>query len=206
MTDKPATTGKHGGNISCLIREKCSQVFFVYAGGLGMIDGMGPTTFLQKSGLSNRNVAFLRDPKVKYFDEGISDEIVDLEGVIDWHAKFLAENPHITDVYCVGNSFGGWAALFFGYILAVKKVFAFAPAGHWGRDMLADLMKDSNGVTEYEIMYSTEIADDKRFAETYDGYPNVKLFVNNKYDHLLMRGLLLDNALPGILPPFKAAE
>lgn len=206
MTDKPATTGDHGGNISCLIREKCSQVFFVYAGGLGMIDGMGPTTFLQKSGLSRRNVAFLRDPSVRYFEEGVSETINDLEGVLDWHQDFLDENPHITDVYCVGNSFGGWAAMFFGYMLGVKKVFAFAPAGHWGRDMLADLMQESNGVTEYEIHYPDDVVDDKRFAETFAGYPDTTLVVNNNYDHLLMRGLLMDNLLPDILPPFKGLD
>ena len=204
-TPAPAK-GKHDGNIACLTRPACSQLFFVYAGAQGMLEGMGPMTFLQKSGISDRNVAFIRDPHACFFDKGVSAEIPTLDALIDWHQAHIAAHPHVTEVYCVGNSFGGWAALFFGYMLAVKKVWALAPGGEWGRTLLMDLMDDSNGVTDYDIHYSHQLAEDKLFAESLRNYPGVRMIHNEEHGHLMIRGLLQNGDLPKLFPPFQAAK
>jgi len=206
LSDKTVSANNHGGNIACLTRENCSQIFFVYAGGAGMVEGMGPMAFLQKSGISDRNFAFVRDPHLVYFDKGVSDEIADLDAVIDWHHAHLAANPHVTEVYCLGNSFGGWAALFFGYMLAAKKVWSLAPAGSWGLDLLKDLMDESNGVTQYDIYYSVDEPKDKRFAEALQNYPGVTLIRRDEHGHLMIRGLLKSGELPTLFPPFKTAD
>lgn len=195
----------HGGNIACLTRDNCSQLFFVYAGGLGMVEGMGPMAFLQQSGISDRNVAFVRDPNTHYFSKGVSDELPDLDAVLDWHQSHLDANPHIDEVYCVGNSFGGWSALFFGYMLGVKKVWALAPAGTWGLKLLLDMMDDSNGVTEYDIFYSEEEERDKRFAQALKEYPGVQLHERNNHGHMMIRGMMQSGELPNLFPPLKGA-
>lgn len=206
MNERSAPQGDdHGGNISRLTRKNCSQLFFVYGALMGKIEGMTPMSFLQKSGLFDRNVTFVRDPHSVYFDKGVSDQIPTLDAVLDWHKDHLAANPHVKEVYCLGNSFGGWAALFFGYMLGVDKVWALAPAGVWGRKLLVDLMAEGNGTTEYDIHYSGEIKKDRVFAESLDNYPGVRLVRKDEHGHLQMNGLLQSGELPRLLPPFKPA-
>lgn len=198
-------SNNHGGNIACLNRENCAQLFFVYAGGLGMVEGMGPMAFLQQSGISDRNVAFVRDPNTHYFSKGVSDELPDLDAVLDWHQSHIDANPHIDEVYCVGNSFGGWSAMFFGYMLGVKKVWALSPAGTWGLKVLRDLMDEPNGVTEYDVFYSETEARDKRFAEAVGEFSGVTLHQRNDHGHMMIRGMMQTGELTGLFPALKSA-
>jgi hypothetical protein len=193
-----------GGNIVSLTRANCAQLFFVYAGGLGQVEGMNQMTFLQRSGLLRRNVTFVRDPEVQFFDKGVSPDIPNLEAVLDWHEAYVKSLPHVTEVYCLGNSFGGWSAMFFGYMLAAKKVFSLAPSGVWGQKMLRELMMDHNGVTEYDIYYSPDHEKDKAFAEFFDGCPGTTLQARN-HGHLMLRGLLNSGEMQEMLPPFIEA-
>ncbi len=194
-----------GGNISTLVRPNSAQLFFVYAGGLGQIEGMNQMTFLQRSGLLRRNVVLVRDPNLKFYTEGVSDEISDLDQMIDWHQAYIESLPHVTEVYCMGNSFGGWSALFFGYMLAVRKVVALAPAGPWGLEMLHELMSDPNGVTEYDIFYDTSVEEDVVFAKTFDDIEEATLH-ERPHGHLMLRGMLNTGELVEILPDAVAAE
>ena len=193
----------HGGNIACLTRKRCSQLFFVYSGMKGAMEGLSPMTFLQRSGISDRNVACLRDPNGCLYEKGISDEIPSLEAVLNWHEAHIAANPHVTEIYAVGNSHGGWAALFFGYMLGFKKVWALAPGGPRGRDLLTNLMDRENGVTEYDILYSREIEADRDFAESLAGYPGVNLIRHEGHGHLMINGLIQDGLLAGLFPAHK---
>jgi hypothetical protein len=196
----------HDGNIAVLNRENCAQLFFVYAGGMGVYEGMGPMQFVQKSGIANRNLVFIRDPKLMYFDEGVSEEIPTMDAMLDWQQSHIASLPHVREVYCLGNSFGGWAALFFGYMLGVKKVWSLAPAGGWGRKILMDLMEEDNGVTDYEIYYSQQVAKDKRFAESLAGYPRVKLVHREEHGHQQINGLLSTGEFQAMMPEFRGVE
>lgn len=200
------TDNNHNGNIAVLTRKNCCQAFFVYAGARGRMEGMGPMEFLQKGGISDRNIVFIRDPNVNFFHEGVSEEAPNLDAVIDWHRDFLAENPHITETYAVGNSFGGWAAMFFGYMLGMTRVWAMAPAGPWGRDLLVDLMADPNGATTYEIYYSGQIDADREFAEALVDTPDVELVQLDEHGHLMVSGLIQNGQLPTLFPPFRDAE
>lgn len=206
MTDLSNPSAASGGNIVCLNRKTCSQLFFVYAGAHGAIEGMGPMTFLQKSGIADRNIVFVRDPHRCFFDKGVSDEIPTLDALLDWHQDYIDANPHVTEIYTVGNSFGGWAALFFGYMLAVRKSWALAPGGEWGRKLLVDMMDVSNGTTEYEIYYSRQFPEDQLFAESLQNYPNVRLNHIYEHGHMMITGLLESGELVNLFPPFKPVE
>ena len=196
----------HDGNIAVLTRKNCRQMFFVYAGGLGMVEGMGPMDFLRKSGLSDRNVVFVRDPHTRYFQFGVSEELKNLDDVVEWHRAHIEAQTHVDEIYCVGNSFGGWAALLFGHLFAAKKVWALAPAGIWGRDLLVDLMAEHNGTTEYDLYYSPEIEKDRLFAEALEDIPGVNTTQNTDHGHLIIRGMLRTGELPQLFPPFRASE
>lgn len=204
-----------GGNIVNLQRPDCSQLFIVYAAALSRVmqEGMNQMTFLRRSGLMGRNVTFIRDPStqiasggsvdVSYYENGLSPDLPDLDTVLDWQKAYIESLPHVTEVYAIGNSFGGWSAMFFGYMLAVNKVFALAPAGPWGRLLLKDLLLDRNGVTEYDIWYSREVEEDRIFAETFEGYPDTTLITRDEYGHSMMRMLLETGEMAQMIPPFR---
>lgn len=203
-----------GGNIVTLQRQECSQLFFVYAGAKGFMEGLDPMAFMRHTGLMKRNVVLVRDVEsvltpqgiqVSYFENGISPDLPNLEAVLDWQSAYVKSLPHVSEVYTIGNSFGGWSAMFFGYMLAVTRVFALAPAGVWGRDLLRDLMVDHNGVTQYDIYYSRDIAKDKDFAEAFDGYPNTQLIVRDEHGHQMLNGLLNSGELIDIVPEYRRA-
>lgn len=194
-----------GGNIVSLERTNCSQLFFVFAGGLGHVEGMNQMTFLQRTNLLRRNVTFFRDPGTEFYQNGVSPDLPDPEAMMDWMQAHIDSLPHVDEVYCIGNSFGGWSALFFGYMLAVRKVFALAPAGSWGLELLKELMSDDNGVTEYDIYYSREQPKDKVFAESFEGYPRTRLFTRDEHGHQMLRGLLFSGEIHEILPEFREA-
>lgn len=206
-----------GGNIVNLKRPECSQLFFVYAAALSRVmDGeMNQMTFLRRSGLMGRNVTFIRDPDTviedggiytKYYENGLSAELNDMDSVIDWQKAYIESLPYVTEVYAVGNSFGGWSAMFFAYMLAMKKAFALAPAGDWGRDLLKELLKDPNGVSEYDVYYSRDIAEDCEYAESFIGYPSVNLITRDDHGHQMMRVLMETGELAQMMPEYKGSE
>lgn len=203
------------GNIVTLERPDCAQLFIVYAAALSRImQGMNQMSFLRRSGLLRRNVIFIRDPETVvqgenvhsgYYEKGISPDLPDLDSVLDWQRAYIDSQSHVTEVYSLGNSFGGWSAMFFGYMLAVDKVYALAPAGLWGKELLRELMRDANGVTEYDIYYSREVEKDRDFAETFAGYPSTTLHTRDEYGHSMMRMMLDSGEIMEMIPPFRAA-
>lgn len=204
-----------GGNIVNLQRPDCSQLFFIYAGAAGRMEGLDPMAFLRRTGLMQRNVTLVRDTEsvvtpegihVSYYENGVSPDLPDLDSLIDWHKAYIESMPHVTEVYTLGNSFGGWSAMFFGYMLAVTKVFALAPAGPWGCDLLKDLMVDSNGVTDYDLYYSREQEADRIFAETFEGYPQTRLITRDEHGHQMLKGLLNSGELVEILPEYRGVD
>ncbi|MGQ0611492.1 MAG: hypothetical protein ACT4N9_10365, partial [Paracoccaceae bacterium] len=106
---------------------------------------------------------------------------------------------------CSMGADGGQGALFFGYMMAVDKVWSMAPAGAWGRDLLVDLMADSNGKTIYDIYYSPQVERDKIFAESLQNAPGVSLVQIEEHGHLIMSELMRTGVLPKLFPPIKAA-
>ncbi len=205
-----------GGNIVNLQRADCAQLFFVYAAALSQkwVAGMNQITFLRRSGLMGRNVTFIRDPETvvqgrtvqtRIYENGISPDLPDMDAVIDWQKEYAASLPHVKEVYAVGNSFGGWSALLFGYILGMNKVFALAPGGKWGLPLLKGLLAEDNGVTDFDIYYAPEVEDDRVFAETFDGFPRTRLIPCEGYGHNVMRKMLQTDELARLMPEFVSA-
>jgi hypothetical protein len=132
-------------NIVAIKHEECSQLFFLYSGLQRTIGGMRALGFLKKSGLENRNVVMLIDPHKAGFRRGISDELQTLDDLVGWQREYLERQSHIKDVYCIGVSAGGYAAIYSGYHLKAQSVWAFAarsPAPeYWGQDPEA-LLRD----------------------------------------------------------------
>jgi hypothetical protein len=125
-------------NIVAIKHEQCSQLFFLYSGLQRTIGGMRALGFLKKSGLEDRNVVMLIDPHKAGFRKGISDELQDMDDLVRWQREYRERQAHIKEVYCIGVSAGGYAAIYSGYHLKAQKVWSFAarsPAPqYWGED------------------------------------------------------------------------
>jgi len=188
---------------SILRREKSAQLFFVYPGKRRQVAGLHPL-FLLRSGLGDRNIAVVRDPKSRQFEDGIDETLPTFESVIDWHKRFAASLDHVREIYGVGSSSGGFSSLMFGHLLGVRAVYAFGPRGKGRASKLRRLLATWNGVTEYHIHYSDRDAEDKDFAEGLAHLPHVTLHPADPakgYDHLIMSQMAERGELKTVFPP-----
>jgi hypothetical protein len=112
-------------NIITITRTDCSQLFFIYTGLRLRVGGVPALDFLKKSGLANRNIVLARDPHKAGFRLGISESIPDLHSLVDWQAEVRHELSHVSQVYCIGNSAGGLAAIVAGHQLEAATVWSF---------------------------------------------------------------------------------
>lgn len=189
---------------SILARPGSAQLFFVYPGLRRAVAGMNPM-FLLRAGLGDRNLAFVRDPKAKFFEEGIDDEqLPSFESVVQWHKDHIDSIDGLKEVYTTGNSGGGYASLMFGHHLKVKTVYSFCPRGPRRGPQLRELLSNWNGVTEYHVYYSPLEHWDKVFAEALDGLPHLTLHASDPKhndDHRIMSQMANRGELNDIYPP-----
>jgi hypothetical protein len=154
-------------NVVAIKNERCSQLFFIYSGLLRTVGGMRALGFIKNAVLWNRNVVMIVDPHKAGFRKGISAELPDLDALTLWQRDFAQRLPHVKDVYCVGVSAGSFPAMYAGYHLKAKGVWAFgarSPAPqYWGRDpdeVLAEQpnrKRDPNGDLLAQCMLDEEI-------------------------------------------------
>lgn len=195
------------GAVSTFRRRKCAQLFFVFPGARRAATGHNPL-YLLLHGLGNRNLAFIRDAGTDFFDNGISDELPTLDSVVEWQLDHITRLDGVQDVYCLGTSSGGYAAIMFGHVLGANEVFAIAPTGPKRVAILRDLLTDWNGITDYHIYYSPTVEMDRRFAETLAECPHVILHPSSHPmdNHMLMRQMANRGDLEAIFPPFLGVE
>lgn len=188
---------------SILRRPESAQLFFVYPGKRRAIAGVNPM-FLLRAGLGDRNIAFVRDPSARAFEQGIDETLPTFESVVDWHKAHINSLDGLREVYTVGNSGGGYASLMFGHLLGVKAVYAFCPRGPNRGPKLRRLLSEWNGVTEYHVYYSELDYWDKDFAERLSHLPHLALHPSDpkhRDDHSIMGQMARRGDLSAVFPP-----
>jgi adenylylsulfate kinase len=198
-------------NVTVRLRERCGQLFFIYAGISGM-PGMNGLRFLQESGLADRNLLMIRDPYNDDFMRGVGEGIHDIEALLDWHLQWKRRLAHAREVYCIGNSMGGYAAVLFAYLLGAKTAWAFGLRPVGGAPMMQELQRllDSDeGGTTYNLYYGTQDDDDRRFAEQLGDCAGVRLHpleaLPRYKRHRVMAALADNGDLREVFPPFRPA-
>ena len=103
-----------------------SQKIFLFFGGIVGSIGMPPFEFYQASQILEYSKIFLRDVNQAWYQRGLPT-IGDNPYAIGEYLKKKIVESGASDVYFVGNSMGGFAALLFCSMLQGGKVIAFAP-------------------------------------------------------------------------------
>lgn len=193
---------------SVLSRPKSAQLFFVYPGLRRALSGKNPM-FLLNAGLAGRNLAFLRDPLVQFFEAGLDETYPSFDALLDWHRRYADSLPGLTEIYCIGNSSGGFSALEIGHHLKVRAVYAFCPRGPGRGPRLRELLSQWNGVSEFHIHYSPHNRKDTDFAEALSGLPHLTLHASDPKhndDHRIMSQMARRKELAAVFPPPKSND
>lgn len=114
------------GSIAVFEAPACAQLFITFTG-RGRDVGMDSAEFFKLAALDRRNIIVLHDPRERSYKDGVSDTLPTKAAVCAWLAAWIAERPHIVEVYCVGFSSGGPMAMIAGHHLRAKTVWALAP-------------------------------------------------------------------------------
>lgn len=199
-----------------LSRPKSGQLFLIY-GGMdayrhgGSICSMGLLKFLQVTGLSSRNLTWIRDPHFNNYAQGFNAEIPDLASLEHWHRQHVASLPHVREIYTLGYSSGSYGALLFGHLLRAKTVWAFSPrtavtdraADIAAQQALHDRLVEDNHVTDYQLWYARRNRQDRNFAEVLRDCPGVRLREHTGHGatHFLLDRMILHGEFQTLLPP-----
>ncbi len=206
------------GNIISLARARCAQLFIIFSGRAGFmmaggsIGGVPPIQFLRATGLGSRNVTWIRDPNNDNYLQGVGGSIDSLDALSDWLVEHIESQPQIEEVYCIGNSSGGYGALYFGHMLKANTVWAFSPrtatmeTAKQAEAALLEKLADDNGVTDYRILFARENDGDREFAEIYADSPGVTLDIHDGFEgsHGLLYRLTEQDKIGDYFPPFLA--
>ena len=123
-----ADNGVGTSKLAALLEESSpgSQKLYLIFGGIMSGIGMPPFEFYNSAKIIDENKIFFRDPSQAWYQNGLPG---------------IAENPYqlaeyigdkidqynVKDVYFIGNSMGGFAAIMFAAIIGRGKVVAFCP-------------------------------------------------------------------------------
>lgn len=213
MHDRPlAPRGLHqsdSGNVVSLHRPSCRQLFMLYAGRAGF-PGVPLLRLLRETALGDRNLTLLKDPHDQSYLAGIGEEAEDFPALVDWHRQHLRDRPHVSEVYCMGNSAGAIGAMMFGAVVCAREVWAFSPrpARFDGYDetigKTLDLVSRSSPDTTYHIHYCPDDDIDREVAEQLAACAAVTLhpWHLESNQHWLMNHLIDQGELRTLFPTF----
>jgi D-alanine--poly(phosphoribitol) ligase subunit 1 len=196
------------------IRPACSKRLFVIFTG---IDGgvMGPPhVFLEKTSLITDNVLVLRDTSRRGFRQGIAENLRDLNELATWIAGYcMALRVRSSDVYCVGVSSGGEAALWCGHLLQAPIVWGLAvnqsePGAEVPTldfECRSALMRH-NGVTQYRLIYNQRCWPDRKAAQRLSDLPGVRCVPQDGDGHNIIGTLERTGQLQGLFADARRVD
>lgn len=99
---------------------------YLFFGGIANGIAMPPFEFFNSSKIIKHHKIFIRDFSQSWYQNGLSLVTSDVPSTVDHLTKLVTDiNPD--NVYFVGNSMGGYAAILFSSLMGIGRVIAFAP-------------------------------------------------------------------------------
>jgi hypothetical protein len=192
-----------------------SHKLYLFFGGMAGGLGIPQFEFMRFSRSIEENKIFVRDMSQYWYQTGASGNRKNIYELRDYLRKQIDEiNPQ--DVYFIGNSMGGYAAILFGCMLDVGEIHAFSPQTfispynrfyakdfRWSRQVLSTYYKSLFRPHIYDLRKCMPLkrnrliniyvsnADklDCKHANHISNYPYVKVHVYEKGGHELVSHL-----------------
>jgi hypothetical protein len=143
------------------IANNAEKIYFFFGGISGSL-GIPPFEFLQSTGALKCSRVFLRDFSQSWYQLGLPGVGENVDIVCDYIKKIIyTKSP--SEIYFIGNSMGGYAALLFGALMGVGNVIAFSPQtfidplnrskfkDHRWQSQLADLYANNDDSKYYDL-------------------------------------------------------
>lgn len=145
------------------------------------------------------NIIFLKDFHQCWYQKGLLGVSSDVATTLDFLRSIIP--PETEELYCLGTSSGGFAAILFGNLLSAKKTLSFSPQTYIDQKVFMkfrtpesrwDDMKESNyldvkkyinGTTENDIYYGLGNELDSHFAEQLKNSQNCNLNLLDTESH-----------------------
>jgi hypothetical protein len=87
---------------------------------------MDPVAFMKITGIVDHNILLFRDPYMAGYRRGFSEELPNLDQAIEYvHRELLGPLAHVSEIYTIGTSSGGYPALYLGLQLSVQAIWIF---------------------------------------------------------------------------------
>lgn len=116
---------KLNNSVEIQLSDKGSDLY-IFFGGIAAGIAMPPYEFYNASRILDEHKIFVRDFKQSWYQNGLPEIGKELYDTANFIKQKIQEiNPN--DVYFVGNSMGGYAAILFSCLIDQGKVIAFAP-------------------------------------------------------------------------------
>lgn len=202
-----------------------TKLYFIF-GGLAAEMAMPPFEFYSSARIIDENKIFLRDFSQAWYQNGLPGVGPDLYAVRNFIRQKISElGPE--EVFFVGNSMGGYAAILFASLIGAGTALAFSPQtfvspgkrlqyrdGRWPKPIakmvlrtalkphIWDLKRHLSGVPKgaaTEIFVSQEDPLDDLHARRLQGLASVRLHSCPVGGHGLVRRLRDEGKLPAIL-------
>lgn len=103
-----------------------SKKLFLFFGGIAGAIGMPPFEFYRVSRILDYSKIFLRDISQAWYQRGLPSVGINAQAIGEY-LKIKIKESNASEVYFVGNSMGGYAALLFCSMLQIGKAIVFSP-------------------------------------------------------------------------------
>jgi hypothetical protein len=126
QAEAAAVPGAEEANVRIIRSPGATRTIVAFAGLGQLVGGMTPFNFMHSLAGIQANVVFVRDPRRTWYNGPIAD-LGRSAGEIGGRIGALAAEAGGGELYLLGTSSGGFAALAFAAPLGAKRVLAFAP-------------------------------------------------------------------------------
>lgn len=198
-------------NNGCIVDFNGSKNLLVSFGGIRHGLGMPVFEFFNSIADIQYDKIFFRDFNQAWYQKGVDSELNHVDEIVQYLKKIIDSNTY-ENVFFLGNSMGGYAAILFGSILNVDTVISFVPQTFINRfnriinrdkrwtkeiskiyafqnnrkayfDLKKHLKNNNSYKTQINIYYFPSHILDKKHAERLKNQKNVNLHAIEKGVH-----------------------
>lgn len=204
------------------------RLYIMFSGARGHL-GLPKLEYARSAGIIDHNRLLLRDPFSAWYQRGIPTVGEDVHAIARFLENKITESG-ASDVWFVGNSMGGFAALLFCSLTATGRAIAFAPQtflspekvkffgdtrrpeavaemhSHRTANHIYDLqpwLKRHSPDISADLYYDDSYAFDLHHANELKGFRNIRHHPFQQGGHRIIIHLYQQGLLEGILNPLR---